>query len=291
MSDAMPALNDSVNRAVADIEAELERVALLRSGLPTLTNVLPGEYASALEAHLSSVSSALQLELEQKLQAPGMTGTCRSVLSLRCPPIRPPARPPGGVGLDPPRRLTGGRSDARLRGSSKVRAPRPRFPRQAPDRGERNPQSQSTDLPPASPDSHHVCMHARRDRGSMPGPAFRAACHAAEAAPTFFLFFCRAQPRGISRAMDGCAASSASSVSASIKASLKMRPRSSQLFVLPSPLGILVWIGPAPSAGRPVAPSSMRTWRCSRGATVSTRIFFCRHHSINTSSNCHGNAR
>jgi hypothetical protein len=72
MTDAMPTLNPSA-RAVADIEAELERVAELLSGLPT--NAQPGnlKYASALEAHLSSVSSVLQLELEQTLQAPGTT--------------------------------------------------------------------------------------------------------------------------------------------------------------------------------------------------------------------------
>ena len=89
MTDAMPALNSPGTRAVADIEAELERVALLRSGLPA--NVKPGVYASEREANLSSVSSALQLELEQTLQAPGATSTCRCVLSLHCPP---PACPP-----------------------------------------------------------------------------------------------------------------------------------------------------------------------------------------------------
>ena len=78
MTDAVPTLNGPGTRAVADIEAELERVAQLRSGLPT--NVQPGKYASALEAHLSSVSSALQLELEQRLQAPGTTGMRPSVL-------------------------------------------------------------------------------------------------------------------------------------------------------------------------------------------------------------------
>jgi hypothetical protein len=78
MTDAVPALNGPSNRAMADIEAELERVAQLRSGLPT--NVQPGVYASALEALLSSVSTALQLELEQKLQAPGTTGMRPSVL-------------------------------------------------------------------------------------------------------------------------------------------------------------------------------------------------------------------
>ena len=90
MTDAAPTLNGPGTRAVADIEAELERVAQLRSGLPT--NVQPGVYASALEALLSSVSTALQLELEQTLQAPSTTGTRRSVLSLCCPPSAcPPA--------------------------------------------------------------------------------------------------------------------------------------------------------------------------------------------------------
>ena len=86
MTDAMPALHGRGTRAVADIEAELERVAQLRSGLPT--NVQPGKYASALEAHLSSVSSALQLELEQKLQAPGATSTHHRLVSPRRPAAR-----------------------------------------------------------------------------------------------------------------------------------------------------------------------------------------------------------
>ncbi len=67
MSDTMPAPNGHGTRTVADIEAELERIA-------------------QLQAHLSSVSSALQLELEQTLHAPGTTGTCRSVWSPRRPP-------------------------------------------------------------------------------------------------------------------------------------------------------------------------------------------------------------
>ena len=56
MTDAMPALNSPGTRTVADIEAELERIA-------------------QLQAHLSSVSGALQLELLQKVQAPGTTGS------------------------------------------------------------------------------------------------------------------------------------------------------------------------------------------------------------------------
>ena len=129
MTDAMPALNSPGTRAVADIEAELERVAQLRSGLPT--TVQPGQYASALEAHLSSVSKALQLELEQTLlQAPGTTGTRRRV----SPPCRPP---PAGVALAAPHRSAGGRLDTRLP------------PRQLPSL--RSP----TPIPPASPRGAH----------------------------------------------------------------------------------------------------------------------------------------
>ncbi len=88
MTDAAPTLSGPGTRAVADIEVELERVAQLLSGLPT--NVQPGMYASALEAHLSSVSSVLllQLELEQKLQAPGATGTHHRLVSPRRPAAR-----------------------------------------------------------------------------------------------------------------------------------------------------------------------------------------------------------
>ncbi len=178
MTDAVPVLNGPGTRAVADIEAELERVAQLRSGLPT--NVQPGQYASALEAHLSSVSTALQLELEQTLQAPGTTGTRQRA----SPPCRPAALPPAGVGLAAPHRLAGGRLDTRLRGSSQVCAPRPRFRRQA--RGERNPQSQSTAPPPASPDPHRACMHARRDRGSN---GWTRISSRMPPAPTWCLFF------------------------------------------------------------------------------------------------------
>jgi hypothetical protein len=88
MTDAVPTLNGRGARAVADIEAELERVAQLLSGLST--NVKPGMYASALEALLSSVSSVLQLELEQKRQAPGTTGTHHAA-SPESPPRRPAA--------------------------------------------------------------------------------------------------------------------------------------------------------------------------------------------------------
>ena len=58
MTDAMPSFDGPGTRTVADIEAELERIA-------------------QLQAHLSSVSSALQLELQQKVQAPGTTGSAK----------------------------------------------------------------------------------------------------------------------------------------------------------------------------------------------------------------------
>ena len=83
MTDAVPVLNGPGTRAVLDIEAELERVAELLSGLPT--NVQPGKYASALEAHLSTVSGVLHLELEQKLQASGTTGAHHRLVSPRRP--------------------------------------------------------------------------------------------------------------------------------------------------------------------------------------------------------------
>jgi hypothetical protein len=114
MTDAVPTLNPST-RALADIEAELERITELRSGLPT--NVQPGKYASALDAHLSSVSSALQLELEQKLQAPGTTETWF---------VPSPAAAALGW-LAARRRLTGCRWYTRVRDSSQVCAARPRF--------------------------------------------------------------------------------------------------------------------------------------------------------------------
>ncbi len=86
MADAVPALHGPGTRAVADIAAELERVAQLLSGLPT--NVQPGMYASALEAHLSTVSGVLHLELEQKLKASGTTGTHHRLVSPRRPAAR-----------------------------------------------------------------------------------------------------------------------------------------------------------------------------------------------------------
>jgi hypothetical protein len=73
MADALPTrgglCRQGVSRSAADIKAELELVVRLRSGLPT--SVQPGEYEAMLEAHLTSLSSALQLELEQSPLASG----------------------------------------------------------------------------------------------------------------------------------------------------------------------------------------------------------------------------
>jgi hypothetical protein len=102
-------------------------------------------------------------------------------------------------------------------------------------------------------------------RVQVPRPGFRVACHAAEAARKQLILAacsCSARPRGISLGPDGCAASTTCSVSASGK----RRPRSSPLSTLPRPLGIPVRTGSAPGVG-PVAPSSVKTWRYSCGAT------------------------
>ncbi len=72
MVDAELTRRHGVSRCAADIKAELDLVARLISGLPTIdraTNVEPGEYEEALETHLTSLSTALQLELEQTPEA------------------------------------------------------------------------------------------------------------------------------------------------------------------------------------------------------------------------------
>jgi hypothetical protein len=68
-----------VSRSAADIKAELGLVARLISGLPT--NVGPGEYEVALQTHLTSLSTVLQLELEQTVESSG---------SRHCPSCGPP---------------------------------------------------------------------------------------------------------------------------------------------------------------------------------------------------------
>ena len=116
----------------------------------------------------------------------------------------------------------------------------------------------------ASPDAHDALIRATRNRGSSASARTRISsgmpCGPSRAEELLVLAACScsARPRGISPGPDGCAASTTSSVSASGK----RRPRSSPLSTLPRLLGILVRQGPAPCAGRPVAPSSMKTWRC-----------------------------
>ena len=74
MVDAELTRSHVVSRSAADIKAELDLVARLISGLPT--NVEPGDYETALQKHLTSLSTALQLELEQ---TPEASGTSRHV--------------------------------------------------------------------------------------------------------------------------------------------------------------------------------------------------------------------
>ncbi len=196
MTDAVTALNGPGTRAVADIEAELECVAHLLSALPT--NVQPGVYASALEAHLSSVSSVLQLELEQKLQAPGATGTHHSLVS----PRRPAARWRWASCSSPFDRQSLGHWPA-------WQLPSLRFPTPIPPASRRGAQPTAAEYGPASGIARSYSRWHACNAGSRLACGFRAACHAAEAAPTLCFFFCREQPkpRGISSAPDGCAAS------------------------------------------------------------------------------------
>ena len=81
MVDAELTRNHVVSRSAADVKAELDLVARLISGLPT--NVEPGEYEAALATHLTSLSSALQLELEQTPEASGTNCSVRH----RCPVV------------------------------------------------------------------------------------------------------------------------------------------------------------------------------------------------------------
>ncbi len=83
MIDAEPTRSHGVSRSAADIKAELDFVARLISGLPT--NVEPGEYEAALETHLTSRFTALQLELEHTLEA---SGTSHHPASCRRPVAR-----------------------------------------------------------------------------------------------------------------------------------------------------------------------------------------------------------
>ena len=69
MVDAEVTHRHGMVRSAADIKAELDLVARLISGLPT--HFEPSEYEAALARHLTSLSSALQLELEHTPEAPG----------------------------------------------------------------------------------------------------------------------------------------------------------------------------------------------------------------------------
>ncbi len=79
--DAELIRSHGVSRSAADVKAELDLVARLISGLPT--HFEPGEYEAALAAHLTSLSSALQLELEHTPEASGTNCSVRH----RCPVV------------------------------------------------------------------------------------------------------------------------------------------------------------------------------------------------------------
>ncbi len=83
MVDAELTRSHLVSRSAADVKVELDLVARLISGLPT--NVEPGEYEAALATHLTSLSTALQLELEQ---TPEESGTNCSVCAIIVPSSR-----------------------------------------------------------------------------------------------------------------------------------------------------------------------------------------------------------
>ncbi len=126
------------------------------------------------------------------------------------------------------------------------------------------------------PDAHYACMCATWDRGSSASAWTRIMSRMprgrsrAEELLGFAACSCSAPPCGISPGPDGCAAFTTFSVSAS----RKRRPRFSPLSMLLRLLGILVRQGPAPWAGRPVAPSSIKIWRC-RYTAASAYLVSC----------------
>ena len=83
MVDAELTRSHVVSRSAADVKAELDLVARLISGLPT--NVEPGEYGAALATHLTSLSTALQLELEQTPEESGTNCSVRQPSLCRRP--------------------------------------------------------------------------------------------------------------------------------------------------------------------------------------------------------------
>jgi hypothetical protein len=84
LTNKEPTGSHGMSRPAADIKADLDLVARLISGLPT--KVEPGEYEAALATHLTSLSTALQLQLEQNLEASGASHDVRAhVAPSSCP--------------------------------------------------------------------------------------------------------------------------------------------------------------------------------------------------------------
>jgi hypothetical protein len=163
MTDAMPSFDGHGTRTVADIEAELERIA-------------------QLQAHLSSVSSALQLELQQHVQAPGTTGSAE----VRCHLAA--ARWRLASCFSPfDRRSLGHRCAKQL--------PSLRSPTPIPTASPMGAQPTVSEYGPTCRHRPILMTLACVQRGieaqvRVPGPGFRVACHAAEAAPKSCLLSC-----------------------------------------------------------------------------------------------------
>ncbi len=81
MVDAELTRSHVASRSAADVKVELDLVARLISGLPT--HFEAGEYEAALATHLTSLSTALQLELEHTPEASGTNCSVRH----RCPVV------------------------------------------------------------------------------------------------------------------------------------------------------------------------------------------------------------
>jgi hypothetical protein len=147
-------------RTVADIEAELERIA-------------------QLQAHLSSVSSALQLKLQQKVQSPGTTGSAEVCCHLAA------ARWRWASSSSPFDRHS-------LEHLCLWQFPSLRSPTPIPQASPRGAQPTVSEYGPTCWHRPMLITRSCVQRGiearvRVPGPGFRVACHAAEAKSCLFL--------------------------------------------------------------------------------------------------------
>ncbi len=80
MADAVPYCGRAMNRSASAIQADVQRVALLRTGLLNIS--LPAESLAALESHLAAPSSSLHREMEQSGQSGMVSPPSAPVLHL-----------------------------------------------------------------------------------------------------------------------------------------------------------------------------------------------------------------